>query len=375
MTAGSRVLIVGGGLAGLSAALSLRRAGVAVDVVEADRKWSVDDIGMIVHANFIRAMAALGIAADTVAVGFPWDGASLEDGEGNLISRVHGVRLAGRAFPSDLGISRVALHKLLAGAVLASGAQVRLGLTFSRIQQNDQRATVTLSDGSVGTYDLVVGADGVHSKVREHVFGSRLQPQFTGQHRWRCKIRRRPDIDSPFVRVREDGTRYGYMPVSARSGCVMVLDCEPVDPNCPRERLPQLLRSRLARCTGKLAELRDEVADPAHIVCRPIEVVFVQDTWYRGRVLLIGDASHAMTAHLAQGAAQAVEDGVVLGELFARGLPVPDLLEAFMLRRYSRCKLIAETTLLTERSGHFTATVPDLARVTEHMLAVAASPI
>ena len=375
MAVGSRVLIVGGGIAGLSAALAVRRAGVAVDVVEADRKWSVDDIGMIVHANFIRAMAALGVAADTIAVGFPWDGASLEDFNGNLISQVHGVRLEGRTFPPDLGISRLALHKLLAGAVLASGAKVRLGVTFARIQQDEQRATVTLSDGSVATYDLVVGADGVHSKVREHVFGSHLQPQFTGQHRWRCKIPRRPEIGGPFVRVREDGARFGYMPVSARSGCVMVLDTEPVDSNSPRKRLPQLLRSRLASCTGKLADLRDEVGDPARIVCRPIEVLFIPDTWYRGRVLLIGDASHAMTAHLAQGAAQAAEDGVVLGELFARGLSVPDLLQAFMFRRYARCKLIAETTLLTERSGHLTAPAPDLARVTERMLAVAASPI
>src|SRR5262249_53500126 len=111
------------------------------------------------------------------------------------------------------------------------------------------------------------------------------------------------------------------------------------------------------------------------IVYRPIEVLFVPDAWYRGRVLLIGDASHAMTAHLAQGAAQAAEDGVVLGELFAQNLSLPDLLRAFMLRRYDRCKLIAETTLLTERSGHCTAPVPHLAGVTERMLAIAASPI
>lgn len=369
----SRVLIVGGGIAGLSAAIALRRSGAAVDVVELDPRWAVDDIGMIVHANFARAMSALGVAGDATALGIPSTGASLEDFAGNPLSHVEDVRIQGRDYPHDLGISRLALHKLLASAALAAGAQVRLGVTFKELVQSEERVAVTLTDDSVGNYDLVVGADGIHSGVRGAVLGSKLQPQRTGRNRWRCKVRRPSDLVRPFVRVKEDGTRLGYMPITARSACVMLLDSEPVDSACPPESLPEIFRARLSDCTGRLAQLREQIVDPDKVVYRPIEVLFMPAPWYRGRVLLIGDASHALTAHMAQGAVQAVEDGVVLGDLFARSLPMPELLEAFMRRRYERCKLIAETALLVERSDRLS--VPHLARVTQRMLEVAASPL
>ena len=371
----SRVLIVGGGIAGLSTAIALRRAGVEVDVVEADRKWAVDDIGMIVHANFLRAMAALGVAADAIALGMAFEGAALEDFDGNPIPQLSAASNdGGIAYPADLGISRRALHKLLASTVLASGANVRLGVTFTEIIQSGPRAIVTLTDGSVANYDLVVGADGVHSKVRAAVFGTQFKAQFTGEFRWRCMVRRTGGNDAPFVRIRNDGTRYGYMPVSARFGSVMLLDREPVELAGPPERLPQLARARLAGCTGRLAELREQIVDSSAVVCRPIEILFLPAPWYRGRVVLVGDASHTMTAHMAQGAVQAVEDGVVLGDLFASHTPMPQLLEAFMLRRYARCKLIAETTLLMKQADHLAVPVPHASRVTERILAVAASP-
>ena len=371
---GSRVLIVGGGIAGLSAAIALRRSGADVDVVELDRRWAVDDIGMIVHANFARAMNALGVAGDVTALGIPSAGASLEDFAGRPLVHVDDVRIQGRDYPHDLGISRVALHKLLASAALAAGAQVRLGVTFKEIVQLEDRVAVTLTDDSVGNYDLVVGADGVHSGVRSAVFGPELRPQLTGHNRWRCKVRRPKDLVQPFVRVKEDGTRLGYMPITARSASVMLLDSEPVESDCPAARLPEIFRARLGECTGRLAQLREQIVDPDKIVYRPIEVLFMPGPWYRGRVLLIGDASHALTAHMAQGAVQAVEDGVVLGDLFARNPQVPALLEAFMHRRYERCKLIAETTLLVEQSDRLSLSAPHIARMTQRMLEVASSP-
>ena len=377
----SRVLIVGGGIAGLSAAIALRRANVDVDVVEADRRWSVDDIGMIVHANFLKALSSLDLADEATALGVPCDEASIEDFDGNPLPQLsfapfpHGmpgdqaVPELGK-FPGTLGISRRPLHKLLAGAVFSSGANVRLGVTFTEIAQSGHCAIVTLSDGTVTDYDLVIGADGVHSKVRAAVFGTQFKPQFTGQYRWRCMVRRPKGPDPSFVRIKDDGTFYGYLPISQRLGCVMLMDREPVDPACSPKMRAQLVRARLAGCTGRLAELREEIVHSAAVVCRPIETLFMPAPWYRGRVLLIGDASHSMTAHMAQGAVQAVEDGVVLGELFAKQASVTQILESFMLRRFARSKSIADTTVLVSDTGSPPGSTPYLARVTARLSAL-----
>ncbi len=375
----SRVLIVGGGIAGLSAAIALRRANVDVDVVEADRRWSVDDIGMIVHANFLKALSCLDLADEATALGVPCDEASIEDFDGNPLPQLSFALSPGlprspsadepRQFPGTLGISRRPLHKLLASAVFSSGANVRLGVTFTEIVQSGNRAIVTLSDGTVTNYDLVIGADGVHSKVRAAVFGTQFKPQFTGQYRWRCMVRRPKGPDRSFVRIKDDGTFYGYLPISQRLGCVMLMDREPVDPAYPPKMRAQLVRARLAGCTGRLAELREEIVDSAAVVCRPIETLFMPAPWYRGRVLLIGDASHSMTAHMAQGAVQAVEDAVVLGELFAKQATVTQVLESFMLRRFARSKMIADTTFLVSSTDPSSGSANNAARVTERMLA------
>lgn len=94
-----------------------------------------------------------------------------------------------------------------------------------------------------------------------------------------------------------------------------------------------------------MAELREQITDSSLVIYRPLEALLMPAPWYKDRVLLIGDAAHATTPHLGQGAAQAVEDGVVLGELLQRNEPLQNLLDEFMQRRFERCKFIVEGSL------------------------------
>ena len=124
-----------------------------------------------------------------------------------------------------------------------------------------------------------------------------------------------------------------------------------------------------------MADLRDQITDSSLVIYRPLKALLMPAPWYRGRVLLIGDAAHATTPHLGQGAAQAVEDGVVLGELLPRDEPVADLLEGFMRRRFERCKFIFEGSLqLGEWDMHPTPDA-DRAGLIRKMLDVMAQPI
>lgn len=339
------VLVVGGGIGGLATALALRKAGIAVDLVEINKQWSVYHVGIVVQGNALRAMAALGVAEQCVAAGFPYSGLEFRDLNGNLLADIHGIAVAGPHLPTDLGLTRPALHKVLTEAVAAAAVNVRLGVTFEQIQDRGSRVTVRFTDGTSGDYDMVVGADGAYSKVRSVLYGEKYKPAFTGQGVWRYNVPRPPELTRAVMFAGLPTGKCGFIPLTADTGYVLLVQSESATERIAQEALAESFRARLAPCTGVMARLREQITDSSLVVYRPLQALFVEEPWYRGRVVLLGDAVHAITPHLGQGAAQAMEDGVVLGELCAQDRPVEEILAAFVRRRYERCKLIYEGSL------------------------------
>jgi 2-polyprenyl-6-methoxyphenol hydroxylase-like FAD-dependent oxidoreductase len=370
-----KVLIIGGGIGGLSTAIALRRTGIAVDLVEIKSEWQVYHVGIIVQGNFIRAMAALGIADKAVAAGFSYFGVKFQTLHGQTVAEIPGIPMAGPNYPTDLGMGRPALHKILSEAALEAGTNVRLGVTFTDIQQNENSATVAFTDGTTNEYDLVIGADGVHSKVRSRIFGADLQPKFTGQGVWRYNVQRPAAVDFAFLCVGLPAGKCGFIPLSHDTGYVLLVQAEPGNPHHPSDKLADIFRERLASVTGVMADLRDQITDSSLVIYRPLETLLMPAPWHKGRVLLIGDAAHATTPHLGQGAAQAVEDGVVLGELLARDAPLPNLLDEFMQRRFERCKFIVEGSLQLGEWEMNPSPEADAPGLTKKMIGLMAQPI
>jgi 2-polyprenyl-6-methoxyphenol hydroxylase-like FAD-dependent oxidoreductase len=368
-------LIIGGGIGGLSAAIALRKAGVEVDLVEVYRQWNVYHVGIVVQGNAIRAMVALGIADQCVAAGFAYDGLQFLDIHGNLLSHIHGIHLAGPNYPSDLGLARPALHEVLSKAAIAANADVRLGVTFTELQQSDDGVFVRFTDGSSGKYDVVVGADGVNSNVRERLFGADPKPRFTGQGVWRYNVPRPKELTGAVLCMGLAAGKCGFIPLTAKEGYVLLVQAESIDEHIPQDQLAPRFRERLARCTGVMAQLRDQIVDSRLVVYRPLKAIFMTKPWHRGRIVLIGDAVHATTPHLGQGAAQAMEDAVVLGELLARDEPLEQLFAAFMHRRFERCKFVFEASLqIGEWEQHPTPDA-DPAGLTARLMPTLAAPI
>ncbi len=370
-----KALIIGGGIGGLSTAIALRRARIDVDLIEIKTEWKVYHVGIIVQGNFIRAMAALGIADQAVAEGFAYFGVKFQTLHGHMVAEIPGIPMAGPNYPTDLGMGRPALHKILSEAALEAGTKVRLGTSFSDIQQNEKSATVTFTDGTSSEYDLVIGADGIHSKIRSLIFGDELQPKFTGQGVWRYNVRRPADVDYAFLCVGLEGGKCGFIPLSPDTGYVLLVQAEPGNPHHPTDQLADIFRERLAACTGVMASLREQITDSSLVIYRPLESLLLPTPWHQGRVLLIGDAAHSTTPHLGQGAAQAVEDGVVLGELLQRDEPLPTLLDEFMQRRFERCKFIVEGSLQLGEWEMNPAPDADAPGLTKKMIGMMAQPI
>jgi 2-polyprenyl-6-methoxyphenol hydroxylase-like FAD-dependent oxidoreductase len=167
----------------------------------------------------------------------------------------------------------------------------------------------------------------------------------------------------------------GFIPLNAQTGYVWLVQSEPGNPRHPPEQLAQIFRARLRACTGTMGLMREQIQDPQQVVYRPLESLLLPQPWYRGRIVLIGDAAHATTPHLGQGSAQAVEDAVVLAELMRRQQPVAELLQQFMQRRFERCRFIVESSLQLGDWEQHPVAEADPVGLTARMLETVAAPI
>jgi 2-polyprenyl-6-methoxyphenol hydroxylase-like FAD-dependent oxidoreductase len=342
----SKVLVIGGGIGGLSTAIGLKNAGLDVDIVEISPGREVYHVGIIVQANFLRALDKLGVADQAIARGFPYAGFDLRNKDGGLDAYIPGVALSREGHPTDLGLTRPALHEVLADRCEELGVTPRFGLTFESFEQSDERVTVTFTDGSVSDYDFVIGSDGLFSKTRTALFGDKYIPQFTGQAVWRYNLPRPAEVIRTAMYQGVPGGKAGYCPLTDETMYLLLVMAEPGKPWLAKEDLPRLFKERLAPFGGRIAEIRDNTDfDPDLIVYRPLEAVFVSEPWYKGRILLVGDAAHGTTPHLGQGAAQAVEDAATLAGLAEEHLPVETMFARFVEKRFDRCKFIWESSL------------------------------
>jgi 2-polyprenyl-6-methoxyphenol hydroxylase-like FAD-dependent oxidoreductase len=338
-----KVLVVGGGIGGLTAAIALRRKGVTVELVEIDPVWSVSGVGIVQQANVLRAIAGLGLLDQYLSAGFGFDWVKVFNMDGKALAALPSPRLAGAGHPANVGISRPALHKILSETAVALGAQVRLGLTVESFTDGESGVEARFTDGSSGRYDLMIGADGLFSRIRGLLFSDAPEPRFTGQSVWRHNFPRLADLDYMHIVAGPFGTA-GLLPLSQDLMYLYLMTEEPNNPNMAREQLPALMRERMAPLNGLFAELREQISDPQGVVYRPLQTIFLPTPWSAGNVVLIGDAAHATTNHLGQGSGMAIEDAVVLVEEVTKPVPVSTALRAFMARRFDRCRFISNAS-------------------------------
>jgi 2-polyprenyl-6-methoxyphenol hydroxylase-like FAD-dependent oxidoreductase len=340
------VLVVGGGIGGLCATLALRREGFGVDVVERDPEWGVYGVGIIQPGNALRALDSLGLADACVAAGHPILGDRTWLGDGTTEIAAHRWPPLVDRLPPANGLTRPKLHEILTSSTRASGADVRTGVTVTDlIDSDDEDGTVEVafSDGEHRRYDLVIGADGLYSAVRQRLFGPDLTPRYTGQVCWRYNLPRVEGLDEIRMWLGPNGSA-GLVPLGEDLMYLLTIETPMDDQQAAidRDGAAAVYRGRLDGFAGPVADIRELIVDDDAVVVRPIENIIVPPPWHRGRVVLVGDAAHGATPHCGQGAAQAIEDGIVLAQELARHDSVAGALEAFTARRYERCRSIVE---------------------------------
>ena len=361
-----RVLIQGGGIGGLIAATALAQRGVEVDVVEHRPAASVLGVGLIQPPNALRVMAEIGVLDDCLAAGYQGDGTQVIGPDGTIIAQVPAPP------PADLpttgnGIQRRELCRILLGAAVKAGARLCHGATIATIaddgDDDGDGVTATFRGDSApasGRYDLLLGFDGVRSAIRRHLFGEKYEPQLTGFSVWRVSLPRPAELERT-VFAFAGQVKATLIPLSTND-CYLALVAPEGTPQhglSGPDAIAQM-QGMLSRFGGWIGLLRDVIDGQGSAAYGPIEQVTVAEPWARGRILIGGDAAHATSPHMAQGAAMAAEDAIVLAAELDRGERLDQALDAWYRRRLPRATLVQNYSAALMRQEQGDPTDSDL---------------
>ncbi|MCB2065591.1 MAG: FAD-dependent monooxygenase [Erythrobacter sp.] len=344
ITSISSALIVGGGIGGMAAAISLAQRGVAVELIDLDPDWRVYGAGITITGVTLRAYRHLDMWQDIADHGAITNGSSVFLFSGQHLRDLDEPAVDGEA-PATGGIMRPVLHHLMQERVRAAGVPVRLGLTVDALTNNGDGVDVTFSDGSTGRYDLVIGSDSVHSGVRKLAFPHMSEPERTGQGCWRISIEKPPMLEKGEMYF---GHKYTVGITRCGEDMVylwMLTPHQRREKHLDEEELYDEMKANLEGFGNSAGWIRDNMTRDHWINYRPLAAKLQPGPWSNGRIVLLGDAVHATTPHLASGAGMAVESAIVLAEELAIADDALAALKAYEDRRFERCRDIVESSI------------------------------
>lgn len=334
----NRVIVVGAGIGGLVLARALGQLGAAVELVEVAETPRAVGAGITLGANAMRILSGLGLGEEVTRRGRSITAGAITDSEGRVLSSASLDEIEAR-YGRSVAIARPALHEALgAGLFQEDGGLVRthFGTTLARYEESPEGIEVELQNGTRLRGRALVGADGIHSRVRKLAFGEQA-PVYSGYTCWRFSGRIPGGIAEP-AEMWGAGQRVGFVPLAGQEEiyAFFVESAPRGTPQIPERRSVGYVRQRFSGFRGEvprlLAALGDDAAELLH---HDIEEIAL-DAWVRGRVALLGDAAHAMTPNLGQGAAMAIEDALVLARELTAHDSAPAALIAYEARRRAR---------------------------------------
>jgi len=347
MTAVTKVAIAGSGVAGLATAIQLAKAGVDVDVFESKPELSALGSGITLQGNALRAFAALGVWDDVQREGYFFEGLTLRapGPDAPAIAELPEVKTGGPDFPATGGMYRPDLARILLAHAQAAGANVRFGAKVTGVTDTADGVAVEVDGSPAGTYDLLVGADGLNSAVRE-LIGIDTKPEPTGMGIWRSFVSRPAAVEHSELYYGGPVYIAGYTPTGEDTMYAYLVEPAQDRTGLSDEESVAIMLEESAAYGGPWNDIRADLQAGAHVNYTWFTQHIVPAPWNRGRSVVIGDAAHSCPPTIAQGAAQALEDAVVLTELLIAADTVDDALwDAFHARRLPRAQAVVEASV------------------------------
>jgi 2-polyprenyl-6-methoxyphenol hydroxylase-like FAD-dependent oxidoreductase len=346
MAAVKKVAIVGSGVAGLAAGIGLARAGVEVDLFEGKPELGIGGSGISLQGNALRVFDALGVWDDIGAAGYAFDGLNLRaPGPGApVVAALPDVKTGGPDYPAAMGMPRPDLARILFAHAEKVGVRTRFGAHVTGVESDDDGVEVIVDGTSAGRYDLLIGADGLNSTVRE-LIGIDTKPAPTGMGIWRTFVSRPAEVEKSELYYGGPVYIAGYTPTGENTMYAFLVEKAQDRVAVTPEEATRIMLEESRAYEGPWNAIRADLEAGATANYTWFTSHVVPAPWNRGRAVVIGDAAHSCPPTIAQGAAQALEDAFVLTELLiARDEVDQRLWDEFHARRLPRATAVVEAS-------------------------------
>ncbi|GAB3328074.1 FAD-dependent monooxygenase [Larkinella ripae] len=341
------ILVIGGGISGLLSAILQERNGHRVTLIEKSDEWKPVGGGITLTLNGVRLLKSLGFMPQIERCANEIRTITIADRVGRTLSSFHLDDYAA-SYAKTVTIFRPHLHQILLNGLTTT--HVQLGTGFRAIEQLPDQAAVTFTDGTTGRYDLVLGCDGINSAVRSALFPT-ATIKYAGYSSWRFVAPDVGDLDySTVTEMWSTGQRFGIVPLTEnRVHCFASVNTGKNSVENRGISVPAF-RKIFSGFGGYVPQLMATLKQSSDLIYNDLEDVHVKK-WYKGRVLLMGDAAHGMTPNMTQGASLAIEDAWVLATQLARCATPETALSAFYNARKKRVNAIQRKSNLLGKIG------------------------
>ena len=345
----TNITIVGGGIGGLTAAVALKQKGFQVQVIEQAPDFQPIGAGITMQINAMQAFQRIGLADEIMAAGNSLNRLILRWSSGKEIFTSHMEQFRQEFGAPFIGIHRAKLHEVLLAALPED--TVEMNCRIESVSESDNRVSLTATDGKQFETDAVIGADGLNSQVRKHLWGDEPM-RYTGLTSWRGIL------DNPNITPTDEAGEYwgkskifGYVPLGDNVlywfTTQLAEEGGQDQGNNARDAVLQTLDDWHSPIKQWVEQTKPENIIRTDIRDRPPRF-----PWGKGRITLLGDAAHPMTPNLGQGGGQAVEDAVVLAATLARAADPVSGFQDFEKRRHPRTKKIVQDSRTFSSLAH-----------------------
>lgn len=339
-----KIAIIGGGIGGLTTALALKQNGQEVTVYESATEIKPVGAGIIMANNAMQVFDKLGVRKKIESAGHKISNIKITDAQLNTITASDLTK-----FENKYGVYNVAIHRAELQNILANeiGFQnIQLSKRLLKIQQ-ESSFKLTFDDNTSIDADIVIGADGIKSTVRNELFG-KGNIRDTKQRCWRgiTKFDWTSKYSHEAFEAWGKGKRFGFVKISDKEVYWYAVINESLRKN--NANITELFKDFHPEIRKIISETQnDKIIFNDIIDLQPI------NQWQKGKVCLIGDAAHATTPNMGQGACQAVEDAYVLGKLFGKGKSAEDVFAQYERLRMGKAHFIVNTSWTIGKVAHF----------------------
>jgi 2-polyprenyl-6-methoxyphenol hydroxylase-like FAD-dependent oxidoreductase len=341
------IAIVGGGIGGMCAAIQLKKQGKNVTLIELKDTLKPLGAGISLSAATLRALKQIGVIDELLQNAGGFNSFEIFTADGTQITEapIQPAQGAEDLPYSNAGVLRTKFAEILEKTLRNLGVKVILNASIESIENTENGVVAHLTNDEVHQYDLLIGADGINSKVRSLVFPEFKGSTFTHQGSWRIVVPRYFKGLSMFI---GKTLKAGMTPISETECYMFVLDHHKEDLFIEQKQWPSMLSNLLSEFGGPIKQIKESIDNGEisenDIVYRPLYTHLMEAPWFKQRVVLMGDAVHSTTPHLASGAGMAIEGAIILSDELNKDQPIDEALTNYQKRHFERAKLVISTS-------------------------------